>query len=143
MQTWENKRLILSSGTSNVKNNWMNTLKTAAGLPLAKTPMIDTSLEDANANTPCNKVIIDSNKNSVNDHEIKCKSINKFSANECLKSNRNKNINLEKSDANNNVEKESMFSPESPMVKSFKQLFLNCFYFLFLHSAIKKSPKHQ
>ena len=57
-QTWDNKRLNLSSVTSNVKNNWINALRNASGLVVENA--INKTLDETNNN----------NSNVTNANEI-------------------------------------------------------------------------
>uniref|UniRef100_A0A182J989 PH domain-containing protein n=1 Tax=Anopheles atroparvus TaxID=41427 RepID=A0A182J989_ANOAO len=51
LTTWDNHRIILSTMTINIRNNWINVLKNAAGLPPAKPTLSNNnSLELSNQN---------------------------------------------------------------------------------------------
>ncbi|XP_052866162.1 protein outspread [Anopheles cruzii] len=50
LTTWDNHRIVLSTGTINIRNNWINVLKNAAGLPPSKATLNNNSLGLSNQN---------------------------------------------------------------------------------------------
>ncbi|XP_035796179.1 protein outspread-like isoform X3 [Anopheles albimanus] len=61
LMTWDNHRIVLSTGTINIRNNWINVLKNAAGLPpTAKATLNNNSLGLSNQNDDNFKTLADS-----------------------------------------------------------------------------------
>ncbi|XP_050085396.1 protein outspread isoform X3 [Anopheles aquasalis] len=61
LMTWDNHRIVLSTGTINIRNNWINVLKNAAGLPpTTKATLNNNSLGLSNQNDDNFKTLADS-----------------------------------------------------------------------------------
>lgn len=81
LKTWDNRRIVLSSASTNIRKNWMNILKSAAGLNKSVAVSEEKIIDDVDNFKSCDVVI--ENHNQKNSPVTPCtpKSIN-FSSDE-------------------------------------------------------------
>ncbi|XP_055547516.1 protein outspread isoform X2 [Wyeomyia smithii] len=59
LTTWDNRRIVLSTVTISIRNNWINVLKNAAGLPQTKVTLNNTTLGLNNQNDENFETLVD------------------------------------------------------------------------------------